>query len=162
MPEPEDARPGEETGPPLSFEDPYDDEEFSADGSGPSDPGGSPEDEGIPDLQDGTPQQQGANDPQQQPVPGDTATAVSRSAPTPAEMREGESLDERLAEEEPDIAPVATGDSGPGEEAGRLREGTERLPPRHQDVHARERGGDALSAEEEAVRVEEADQEQET
>lgn len=69
---------------------------------GPHDPGGSPEAEGIPDLQDGTPEQQRASDPQQAPVPGDSPTAATRSAPTPEEMREGASWDQRLAEEEPE------------------------------------------------------------
>ncbi len=55
----------------------------------PADPGAEPEDEGIPDLQDGGPMQQRSSDPQQESVPGDTPTAVTRAAPTPAEMRAG-------------------------------------------------------------------------
>ncbi|GAA2612646.1 DUF5709 domain-containing protein [Streptomyces axinellae] len=121
--------------------------------TGPSDPGGDPEDEGIPDLQDGSPEQERASDPQQQPVPGDSPTAPTLAAPTPEELREGESLDERLAEEEPEET-VADAVSGPPEEgAGRLHEDVEPMPPRRQDVYAREAGaGGGLSAEEEAIR----------
>lgn len=132
----------------------------------PSDPGGAPEDEGIPDLQEGTPAQQRANDPQQEPVPGDTPTAVTQNPPTPAEMREGESLDERLAEEEPDTGSVppgeedpATGDSPASDAAvpetgtGRLLDERESAPFRDQDVFGEGVGTEGLSAEEEAVRT---------
>ncbi|MGW8376955.1 hypothetical protein [Streptomyces sp. ODS28] len=114
-------------------------------------------------------------------MPGDAPTAATRQAPTPAEMREGQPLDERLAEEEPEDAPAPGGlDSGSGEPAGpertdpertgpagELYEGPEAAPPRRQDVHAEAEGGSAgLSAEEEAVRTrteadaEEADESQ--
>lgn len=117
----------------------------------PSDPAGDPEDEGVPDLQDGTPEQQRANDPQQQPVPGDTPTAATRKALTPNELHEGEPLDERLAEEEPEDDTVS---EEPDPSTGLLEREPERAPPRHQDLHAREtdsQGG--LSGEEEAVRT---------
>lgn len=121
----------------------------------PHDPGVDPEDEGIPDLQDGTPEQQQASDPQQESVPGDTPTAPTRRAPTPAELHEGASLDERLAEEEPEAElswPQAPASS---ERTGRLYEEAEPRPPRRQDVHAQEFEQQGLSAEEEAVRARE-------
>jgi hypothetical protein len=68
------------------------------------------EDEGIPDMQDGTPQQQWANDPQEQPVPGDEPIALDDYGTTADEQREPESLDGRLAREEP--AEDVTSDPG--------------------------------------------------
>ncbi|WP_326686475.1 DUF5709 domain-containing protein [Streptomyces sp. NBC_01795] len=144
------TRGADEGGPDTSFLTPY--AEDASERTVPSDPGGDPEDEGIPDLQDGTPEQQRSSDPQQQPVPGDSPTAPTLAAPTPAELREGESLDERLAEEAPEET-VADAVSGPpSEPAGRLHEDVEPMPPRRQDVYARETGVGGLSAEEEAVR----------
>lgn len=132
----------------------------------PSDPGGAPEDEGVPDLQAGTPAQQRANDPQQEPVPGDTPTAVTQNPPTPAEMREGGSLDDRLAEEEPDTGPApggeedpTTGDSPASEAAapeagtGQLHDERESAPFRDQDVFGEGAAAEGLSAEEDAVRT---------
>ncbi|MDJ1133023.1 hypothetical protein [Streptomyces iconiensis] len=121
----------------------------------PPDPGANPEDEGIPDLQDGTPEQQWASDPQQQPVPGDSPTAVTRAAPTPNEMREGESMDERLAQEEPEPETVS---GEPSAASGRLATEPEPAPPRRQDIHSRETGGNGLSGEEEAVRTVDEDE----
>ena len=119
----------------------------------PHDPGVDPEDEGIPDLQDGTPEQQRASDPQQEPVPGDTPTAPTRSAPTPAELHEGASLDERLAEEEPEAEPSWPQAPASSDRTGRLYEEAEPRPPRRQDVYAQEFEQQGLSAEEEAVRA---------
>lgn len=119
---------------------------------GPSDPGGAPEDEGVPDLQDGSPEQQLANDPQQQPVPGDAPTAPTRDPATAAELAEGGSLDERLAEEQPEEdADSALTESNAA--SGQLYEEAEPAPPRRQDIHAEEEAAEGLSAEEEAVRT---------
>ncbi|WP_326689749.1 hypothetical protein OIE63_23050 [Streptomyces sp. NBC_01795] len=120
--------------------------------AGPSDPGGDPEEEGIPDLQDGTPEQERSSDPQQQPVPGDSPTAPTLAAPTPAELHEGESLEERLAEEEPEETVAEAVSGTPSEPAGRLHEDVEPMPPRRQDVYGRQTGTGGLSAEEEAIR----------
>ncbi|MFI8848799.1 DUF5709 domain-containing protein [Streptomyces sp. 891-h] len=125
------------------------DEEYAE----PADPGADPEDQGIPDLQDGAPMQQRSSDPQQEAVPGDTPTAVTRSAPTPAEMREGESLDERLAEELPEESERDAVSGPPDDAAGVLRADPEATPPRRQDVYGEETGeaGGGLSPEEQAL-----------
>ncbi|MBO8194879.1 hypothetical protein ITI46_24945 [Streptomyces oryzae] len=118
----------------------------------PADPGAEPEDQGIPDLQDGAPMQQRSSDPQQESVPGDTPTAVTRSAPTPAEMREGETLDERLAEEQPEESERQAVSGLPDEQAGVISADPEAVPPRRQDVYGREVGdGAGLSPEEQAL-----------
>lgn len=117
----------------------------------PHDPATDPEAEGIPDLQDGTPEQQRANDPQQAPVPGDTPTAAGRRT-TPREIREGESLDERLAEEEPEPREPVT-DEEQEETTGLLYDAPDSDRPREQDVFSQEGSRSGLSAEEEAVHV---------
>jgi len=118
----------------------------------PADPGAEPEDQGIPDLQDGAPMQQRSSDPQQESVPGDTPTAVTQSAPTPAEMREGETLDERLAEEQPEESERQAVSGLPDEQAGVISVDPEAAPPRRQDVYGRETGdGAGLSPEEQAL-----------
>jgi hypothetical protein len=117
----------------------------------PHDPATDPETEGIPDLQDGTPEQQRASDPQQASVPGDTPTAVEGRT-TPREVREGESLDERLAKEEPEPEPPAT-DGKREEPTGLLYDAPDAERPREQDGYAQEGSTSGLSAEEEAVRV---------
>ncbi|MEU4210844.1 DUF5709 domain-containing protein [Streptomyces sp. NPDC026206] len=139
------------------------------------DPGTSPEQEGIPDLQDGTPEQQRASDPQQQSVPGDEPAAVTRVGVTPEEAQEGESLDERLAEEEPEPDPArlaeprppAWDDPEPDEPAapaledapaGLLYDEPDPDRPREQDVYSQEGSTEGLSAEEEAVRVRDDDE----
>ncbi|WP_019359199.1 DUF5709 domain-containing protein [Streptomyces sp. AA1529] len=125
----------------------------------PADPGAEPEDEGIPDLQDGGPMQQRSSDPQQESVPGDTPTAVTRAAPTPAEMRAGESLDERLAEEEPEESERKVVSGLPDALAGALRADPEAAPPRRQDVYGREAGeSEGLSPEERALRTVDEDE----
>ncbi|SER95107.1 DUF5709 domain-containing protein [Streptomyces qinglanensis] len=125
----------------------------------PADPGAEPEDEGIPDLQDGAPMQQRSSDPQQEAVPGDTPTAVTRAAPTPAEMRAGESLDERLAEEEPEESERKVVSGLPDALAGALRADLETAPPRRQDVYGREAGeSEGLSPEERALRTVDEDE----
>ncbi|MEW2457685.1 DUF5709 domain-containing protein [Streptomyces albus] len=133
--------------------------EAEAERTAPGDPGADPEDQGIPDLQDGTPQQERASDPQQESVPGDAPTAATRAAPTPAEMREGESLDQRLAEEEPEVSEREAVSGPPDDASGRLRNDPEATPPRRQDVYGREGGGGGgLSAEEDALRTRDEDE----
>ncbi|MEU4685509.1 DUF5709 domain-containing protein [Streptomyces xinghaiensis] len=141
----------------------------------PHDPAVDPEDEGIPDLQDGTPQQQRASDPQQMPVPGDRPTFAEFRETTPNEVREGETLDERLSDEvpEPDPAELAEprraaawedpeADQRPldedenGEEdprAGLLYDEPDPDRPREQDVYSQEGSTHGLSAEEDAVHI---------
>ncbi|MFE2110239.1 hypothetical protein ACFXAF_30855 [Kitasatospora sp. NPDC059463] len=110
------------------------------------DPGAAPEDEGIPDLQDGSPSQWWSGDPQVQPVPGDAPVAVEAFGTTGAEQAEGESLDARLAQEEPEPDEAA---GTPEPAAGRL----DLLDP-HSDLRAAAPQDTAgLSAEEESVRI---------
>ncbi|WP_247597507.1 hypothetical protein [Streptomyces sp. RKND-216] len=125
----------------------------------PTDPGAAPEDEGIPDLQDGTPEAQRAEDPQQMPVPGERPVAAESFGTTPAEQLEGEPLDDRLAEEEPDVGvggadrPAAPEDSTTPE-AGQLSD--DPLPGTrlaNQDSFATESDAEGLSGEESAVHV---------
>ncbi|MGW2374271.1 DUF5709 domain-containing protein [Kitasatospora sp. NPDC001683] len=113
------------------------------------DPGAEPEDEGIPDLQDGSPAREWSQDPQIQAVPGDTPVAAESHGTTGAEQAEGESLEDRLAQEEPETD-ERTAVAGPPEDAaGRLD-----LPDRHTDLQGEAPGDTAgLSAEEEAVRI---------
>jgi hypothetical protein len=130
----------------------------------PTDPGAAPEDEGIPDLQDGTPEAQQAEDPQQMPVPGERPVAADDFGTTPAEQAEGESLDDRLAEEEPDVgaggadqavAPETTA----APEAGQLSD--DPLPgsrPANQDTFATESDAEGLAGEESAVHVSDDDE----
>lgn len=77
------------------------------------DPRSPLEDEGIPDLQSGAPEQQWAVDPQEEPVPGDQPVAVDDFGTTPQEQYEGESLDGRLAREQPDLLDNRPGDGEP-------------------------------------------------
>ncbi|WP_431782633.1 DUF5709 domain-containing protein [Streptomyces chumphonensis] len=127
----------------------------------PNDPGRHPEEEGIPDLQDGSPKARRAEDPQRMPVPGDRPVAAEKHGTTVAEQREGESLDDRLAQEVPDVG--ADGAAGPPDpEAGRLDDAS--LPGRPSGDHVVGRVGDeatpaaGLSAEESAVHVEPLDE----
>ncbi|GAA1392640.1 hypothetical protein GCM10009639_24630 [Kitasatospora putterlickiae] len=126
-------------------------------GTGPRghDPGAPPEDEGIPDLQDGSPSQQWSGDPQVQAVPGDAPVAVESFGTTGAEQAAGESLDARLAQEEPEADEVA---GSPEPAAGRL----DPLDP-HSDLRAAAVPDDTagLSAEEESVRIRRDDAERE-
>ena len=84
----------------------------------------------------------------------DRPLAAEKHGTTHAETAEGQTLDDRLAEEEPDIAQPDPESFDPGTQAGRLVEpdqgaGTDT----EKDAVAAERGG--RSAEEAAVRVEE-------
>ncbi|MGP4044588.1 DUF5709 domain-containing protein [Streptomyces sp. 2A115] len=118
----------------------------------PHDPGADPEDEGIPDMQDGTPEQQRSSDPQQLPVAGDEPTIAEERDTTVNEVIEREPLDERLADEEPEVD--AEGEPGPPEEpAGLLYDEPDPDLPREQDVYSQEGTTSGLAAEEEAVRI---------
>lgn len=68
------------------------------------------EEEGIPDLQDGTPEQQWSSDPQEAPIPGDAPAAAGAWGTTAAEQSQGESLDARLAQEEPEATGQQAGE----------------------------------------------------
>jgi hypothetical protein len=85
------------------------------------DPGSTFEEEGIPDLQEGTPEQQRSMDPQEHPLPTDRPTGADRWGTTPNEWAQGEPLEDRLRQEEPDVGAVPAGrysDSTPTEERG--------------------------------------------
>ncbi|WP_066937357.1 DUF5709 domain-containing protein [Microtetraspora fusca] len=66
------------------------------------DPRSRAEDEGIPDLGEGTPECQWANDPQEEPLPGERPVGMDEYGTTSEEMAQGESLDMRLRREVPD------------------------------------------------------------
>jgi hypothetical protein len=68
------------------------------------DPRSELEDEGIPDLQDGRPERDWAQDPQQEPIPGEQATALDEWGTTAEEQAAGEPLDTRLSREVADDA----------------------------------------------------------
>ncbi|HEX5568394.1 MAG TPA: hypothetical protein VFY14_15970 [Streptomyces sp.] len=118
---------------------------------GPDDPGGSPEDEGIPDMQDGTPEQQRANDPQQMPVPGERPVAAEQWGTTYAEQVEGKPLEDRLAEEEPDITETSTASGPPAEQTGQLSDDPLQERPANQDVFSHASDAAGLGPEETAV-----------
>ncbi|MFJ4681612.1 MULTISPECIES: hypothetical protein [unclassified Kitasatospora] len=69
----------------------------------PPDPAAFPEDEGLPDLEDGSPTARAAADPQRPSVPGDRPVAAESFGVTGEEQARGESLDQRLAAERPDV-----------------------------------------------------------
>jgi len=117
------------------------------------DPGAEPEDEGIPDVQDdGSPESEWAGDPQRHPVPGDEPVAVDRFGTTFSEQVEGESLDERLSEEEPEEGEEAA--AGPeSEEAGQLSDDPLSWRPANQDTFSTVSPAHGESGEEAAVHV---------
>ncbi|WP_197349108.1 hypothetical protein [Streptomyces bathyalis] len=122
------------------------------------DPGAEPEDEGIPDVQDdASPESALAEDPQQAPVPGDEPVAVESYGTTFNEQVAGESLDERLAEEEPDV-----GDEGaeelPDEPAGQLSDDPLSWRSANQDSFSTASPARGLSGEETAMHVAEDDE----
>lgn len=84
-----------------------------------------------------------------------------RDAPTPAEEREGESLDQRLAEEEPDVSVDDVRDTEEAPRAGRLVAPDRGVPPDEEaDEIAEDVGpaGYASSAEEAAVHIRDEDE----
>ncbi|WP_330172222.1 DUF5709 domain-containing protein [Streptomyces sp. NBC_01498] len=101
--------------------------------------------------------------------PPERPLGVTKYGTTGAEQRAGESLDQRLDQEVPDVAPetgdgvgdVPGGEGEPrdaqtgGERAGRLEPVIDIAPRRHSDVSARDVGidGGAASAEEAAVHL---------
>jgi hypothetical protein len=90
--------------------------------------------------------------------PPDHRPGATRYGTTVSEQREGESLDQRLAEEEPDVTADTLGDDdrGPQTRAGRLVAPDEGAhPDEEKDLIAFDAGkaGSAASAEEAAVHV---------
>ncbi|WP_280696977.1 hypothetical protein [Kitasatospora sp. GP82] len=114
----------------------------------PHDPGAEPEDEGIPDLDNGSPSRRWSQDPELQPVPVDSPVAAESFGTTGAEQAAGQSLDARLAQEEPDIEAVGAEDS-PEPPAGSLVEDDP-----HCDLTGEATGDEVgLSAEERAMHI---------
>lgn len=128
----------------------------------------SPEEEGLPDYADDTTTAfEEADRPRFRDspasLPSDRPQAVDEFGVTPAEQREGEPLEGRLAREVPDVVPEPPEEAGteptvdrgrlesdPG--AGRLAEPDEgAATDLEKDLLAHPAGGEALSAEEEAV-----------
>lgn len=123
------------------------------------DPGAEPEDEGMPDLQDDSPEAEQANDPQRESVSGNEPVAVERYGTTFAEQLEGESLDERLSEEEPDVGDEAA--EGPGsEQAGQLSDDPLSWRSANQDTFSTESPAHGLSGEETAMHIAEDDEQE--
>jgi hypothetical protein len=121
------------------------------------DPGAEPEDEGIPDLQDGSPEAELAADPQRASVPGDEPVAVESYGTTFAEQVAGEPLDERLAEEEPEVGDEAA--EGPADEpAGQLSDDPLSWRAANQDTFSTASPAQGLSGEETAMHVAEDDE----
>ncbi|WP_181468118.1 hypothetical protein [Streptomyces sp. Amel2xB2] len=116
------------------------------------DPGAEPEDEGIPDLQDGWPEAELAEDPQRAAVPGDEPVAVESYGTTFDEQVEGEPLDERLAEEEPDVGDEEA-EPLPDEPAGQLSDDPLEWRSANQDTFSSASPAEGLSGEETAVHV---------
>ncbi|WP_051733134.1 hypothetical protein [Kitasatospora phosalacinea] len=85
----------------------------------PADPAADPEDEGLPDLADGSPAADLAADPQRPPVPGDRPVAAESFGVTGEEQARGESLEDRLAAERPEVWEGAQeqGEERPGQSA---------------------------------------------
>lgn len=111
------------------------------------------EDEGIPDIGRPHPAKKATGDPQEGLVaPRDRARGAADTGVTADEQREGASLGERLTEEEPDRDP------GGRHDAGRLFEDGSGLVDEEKDLvaDAAEEELEGRSAEESAVRIEEA------
>jgi hypothetical protein len=112
----------------------------------------SPEDEGIPDIGRPHPAKRATGDPQEGLIlPGESARAAESSGVTAEEQREGEPLEQRLAQELPDTEP------GRRREAGRLVDDSAVLDEEKDLVaDAAEDEVEGRSAEEAAVRIEDA------
>ena len=110
----------------------------------------STEDEGTPDIGRPHPAKRATGDPQEGLiVPRDEARAAEDTGVTAEEQREGASLDERLAEEEPDR------EAGRRHEAGRLLDESAVLDEEKDLVaETAEEELEGRSAEEVAVRIE--------
>lgn len=122
------------------------------------DPGAEPEDEGMPDLQDGAPEAEEANDPQRIPVPVDEPVAAERFGTTFAEQVEGESLDERLSEEEPEVAEDAAAAGPDTDQAGQLSDDPLSWRAANQDSFSQTSPAQGASGEEAAVHVSDDDE----
>jgi hypothetical protein len=122
------------------------------------DPGAEPEEEGIPDLQDGTPEAQRAGDPQRMPVPGDEPAAAESWGTTFSEQVEGEPLEQKLDEEEPEPDPRTVAAGPPAPEAGQLSDDPLPERPANQDVFSSGSPVEGAAAEESAVHVSEDDE----
>lgn len=88
--------------------------------------------------------------------PPDFEPRAARHGMTPREEREGESLDEKLAEEEPDIDPDDAADEVSDPRAGRLvapDEGEGAATDAQEIAYDAGRAGSAASAEEAAVHI---------
>jgi hypothetical protein len=112
----------------------------------------SPEEEGIPDTGGPPDAKRDTGDPQEGLVlPRDEPTAVEDDGTTAAEQREGQPIDERLAEEEPDKPGTRRRDSGRlvQEDPGLVDEEKEEVAEEAED------DTEGRSAEESAVHIEE-------
>lgn len=88
--------------------------------------------------------------------PPDFEPSAARHGMTPREEREGESLDERLAEEEPDISPDDAANETSEPRAGRLvapDEGEGADTDAQETAYDAGKAGSAASAEEAAVHI---------
>lgn len=126
--------------------------------------------EGIPEIADDTsPERERVEDPEEVALPGEQPIAVDDFGTTAGEQAAGESLDGRLAREEPDPAldleapgpDLATAayapDADGGEDVGRIVEPDEGAhTDEEKDAVGLDAGGDipGLSAEESAMHVE--------
>jgi Family of unknown function (DUF5709) len=93
--------------------------------------------------------------------PPDREPRASRYGTTAEEQREGESVEQHLAEEEPDVGSAAWTDTEPDERAGRLVAPDEGAhPDQESDEIAFDAGraGYASSAEEAAVHIEDEEE----
>ncbi|MGH3309229.1 MAG: DUF5709 domain-containing protein [Streptomyces sp.] len=136
----------------------------------PHDPGAEPEDEGMPDLRAESPEAELASDPERTSIPGDEPVAVERYGTTFAEQVEGESLDEKLSEEEPDVGEEAAeqleneqaGQFEAGqlaaEQAGQLSDDPLSWRPANQDSFSTASPAHGLSVEETAMHVADDDE----
>lgn len=122
------------------------------------DPGAEPEEEGIPDLQDGTPEAEQANDPQRMPVPGEEPAAAESWGTTFAEQVEGEPLEEKLDEEQPEVDPRTAAAGPPAPESGQLSDDPLPERPANQDSFSTASPVEGPTAEESAVHVSEDDE----
>lgn len=90
-------------------------------------PVADPEAEGLPGVADDdstaeNPEESGreADGPRPVALPGDDPQGIDRFGTTPREALQGETLDDRLWQEEPEVPVDGTGEGGPPGEVGRL------------------------------------------
>ena len=88
-----------------------------------------PEDDGIPEVaQDDSPTMMRAEDPQFQPLPGESATAADDFGTTAFEQSQGESLTDRLDRELPDDAPDVRPSEDPSRAGTQLEQDLDTTP----------------------------------